>query len=214
MDIKKINYISQALERRKKFFNGCKGSDPYKFMSDLKKSIRFMGLSQDEVFCCLPVTLQEEAFEWFRLEEASFSDFQSFERAFLEHYRVLYFQDRVAKEARLRTQGTEESIQTYLTCLRLIFDKMDPSLPLDRQLDKAVKNLTPTYLLQINRKDVRSYENLLSLGKQLEVKTLNIKQYKDPPPLPPWPFFQIRLIILRLRRNLKNTIKNSHQEEK
>lgn len=133
-----------------------------------------MGLTQDEIFCCLPVVLQQEAFEWFRLKESKFVNFKSFKTQFLEPYRVPYFQDRLAEEARLRTQGKNKPIQSYVTCLRLIFEKLDPKLPLDRQLDRAVQNLNPTYALQINRKEVKIFEDLLTLGKQVEVKLHNI----------------------------------------
>ena len=182
VDVKRISYISTALEKKKKFFTGRAGSDPYKFMADLEESIRFLGLSEDEIFCCLPAVLQNEALEWFRLEESNLKNFQNFKRLFLEHYSVPYFQDRIVEELRLRTQGKHESIQAYVTCLRLLFNKMDPPLPLERQLDKAVQNLNPTYAFQINRRDVNSFSDLLTLGKQVEVKLLNIHQYREPPP--------------------------------
>lgn len=152
VDVKRISHISQAFERKKTFFTGRAGSDPHKFMAYLEECARFMGLSDDELFCCLPVVLQNEALEWYGLEEKGFVDFAQFKDQFLEHYRVPYFQDRLAEEARLRTQGKDESIQVYVTCLRLIFEKLDPKLPLDRQLDRAVQNLNPKYALQINRK--------------------------------------------------------------
>lgn len=151
-------------------------------MAYLEECARFMGLSDDELFCCLPVVLQNEALEWYRLEEKGFVDFAQFKDQFLEHYRVPYFQDRLAEEARLRTQGKDESIQAYVTCLRLIFEKLDPKLPLDRQLDRAVQNLNPKYALQINRKEVKTYEDLLILGKQVEIKLHNIAKYAEPPP--------------------------------
>ena len=182
VDIKRISHISQALERRKNFFSGRPGSDPHKFMAHLEESARFMGLSEDEIFCCLPVVLQHEALEWYRLEENGLQNFQQFKTRFLEHHKVPYFQDRLAEEARLRTQGKDESIQAYVTCLRLIFEQLRPKLPLDRQLDRAVQNLNPKYALQINRQEVNSFEDLLILGKQVEVKLHNISHYNEPPP--------------------------------
>lgn len=142
-----------------------------------------MDLSDHELFCCLPVVLQLEALEWYRLEENGFEDFAKFREQFLEHYRLPYFQDRLAEEARLRRQGKDESIQAYVMCLRLIFEKLDSKLPLDRYLDGAVQNLNPKYALQINRKEVKTYEDLLTLGKQVEIKLHNIAKYAEP--LPP-----------------------------
>lgn len=85
------------------------------------------------------------------------------------------------EELRNRTQGTTETILSYVTGLRIIFDKMSPCPDLSRQLDKACQNLNPTYAVQINRKDVSTFEDLLDLGKQVEIKMLNMQNYKEPP---------------------------------
>ena len=54
-------------------------------------------------------------------------------------------------------------------------------MPLIAHLDQAVQNLHPTYAFQINRREINSFQDLLSIGKQVEVKLLNMKQYKEPP---------------------------------
>lgn len=104
VDVKRISHISQALKRKKNFFSGRAVSDPHKFMSYLEKCARFMGLSEDGIFCCLPVVLQHDALEWYSLEENKFENFQQFKKQFLVHYKVPYFQDRLAEKARLWTQ--------------------------------------------------------------------------------------------------------------
>ena len=106
-------------------------------MAYLEECSRYMGLTEDEVFCCLPVVLQHEALDWYRLEENKFVNFGLFKQQFSKHYKVSYFQDRLA---RLRTQGKNEPIQAYVTCLRLIFEKLKRNLPTDTQLDRAVQN--------------------------------------------------------------------------
>lgn len=86
VDVKRITYISCALEKKKTFFNGRKGSDPVRFLKYLEETARFMGLSEDEIFCCLPTVLTSEALEWFRLEEQHISGFEMFKKEFLNHY--------------------------------------------------------------------------------------------------------------------------------
>lgn len=93
-----------------------------------------------------------------------------------------YFQDRLAEEARLRIQSKNETIQAYVTCLRLIFEKIEAKLSIDRQLDRAIQNLYPMYSLQIKREEVKSFEDLQTLSKQVEVKLHNIAKYEEPPP--------------------------------
>lgn len=181
IDVKRISYISSSLEKRKIFFSGRQGSDAYRFITYLEETARFMGLTEEELFCCLPIVLTSEALEWFRLEEKKLANFANFKRSFLEHYSIPYYQDRLMEEARNRTQAKSEPILSYITCLRIIFDKMNPHLSLSRQLDIACQNLNPTFSMQINRDRICTFEDLLNAGKQVEIKLLNIRKYKDPP---------------------------------
>lgn len=181
VDVKRISYISSTFEKRKIFFSGKSGSDPERFIRYLEEAGKFMGLSEEELFCTLPVVLTNEALEWFRLEEKHFSSFTMFKSAFLEHYKIPYYQDRLMEEARQRTQALREPITSFLTCIRIIFDKMNPQLSLTRQLDIACQNLNPTFSLQVNRSQIHSFDDLLSAGKQVEVKLINMQKYKEPP---------------------------------
>lgn len=54
VDVKRISYISSTLEKKKNFFNGSPGTDPYRFVKYLDETAKFMGLTIDELFCCLP----------------------------------------------------------------------------------------------------------------------------------------------------------------
>lgn len=182
VDVKRISHISSTLEKRKVFFSGRAGSDPYRFITYLEESARFMGLSDSELFCSLPIVLTNEALEWFRLEERKMVNFAAFKSAFLEHYKIPYYQDRLMEDARKRTQALSESITSFVTCIRIIFDKMSPPLSLSRQLDMACQNLNPTYSMQINRDQISSFEELLNAGKRVEIKLINLKKYKEPPP--------------------------------
>lgn len=182
VDVKRISHISSTFEKRKVFFSGKQGSDPYRFIKYLEESSKFMGLSESELFCSLPIVLTNEALEWFRLEETNLSDFKAFKTAFLEHYRIPYYQDRLMEDARQRTQALSEPITSFITCIRIIFDKMNPKLSLSRQLDMTCQNLNPTYALQINRSQINSFEELLTAGKQVEIKLINVRKYKEPPP--------------------------------
>ena len=140
VDVKRISHISSTFEKRKIFFSGKPGSDPERFITYLEECGRFMGLSERELFCSLPIVLTNEALEWFRLEEKNIQNFTAFKAAFLEHYRIQYYQDRLLEQARQRTQALSESITSFLTCIRIIFDKMNPQLSLARQLDMGCQN--------------------------------------------------------------------------
>ena len=119
-----------------------------------------MGLSKNELFCSLPSKLTNEALEWFRLEEKRLNNFTNFRKAFLEHYKIPYYQERILDEACQRTQALSKSIVSYLTCIRIIFDKLDPPLPISRQLDIACRNLNPEYAMLIDRHLISNFEVL------------------------------------------------------
>ena len=170
VDVKRMSYIASALQKRKIFFSGRANSDAHRFLKYLDETSRFMGLSEDEMFCSLPSVLTHEALEWFRLEEKRLSNFANFRKAFLEHYRIPFYQERLLEEARLRTQALTEPIVSFITCIRIIFDKLEPPLPLSRQLDLTRRNLNPHFAMYIDRYQISSFEDLLEKGKLVENK--------------------------------------------
>lgn len=181
IDPKRMSYISQAIEKRKVFFNGKQGSDPHRFLVYLNECITSMGITQAEVYNCLPVVLHGEALDWFRINKTKLPNFEAFSKALVSNFSVKNYQNKLIYEALARQQGKNEPITTFITNIRLIFNQMEPQLPESRQIDIACNNLNPNYIQQIRRSHIKSFEDLIDEGKDVENNLDKIKNYKGPP---------------------------------
>lgn len=146
IDPKRMSYISQAIEKRKVFFNGKQGSDPHRFLDYLNECSTSMGITDLEIYNCLPVVLHGEALDWFRINKSKMPTFKDFSQALVSNFSVKNYQDKLMYEALARQQGKNEPITTFVTNIRLIFNQMEPRLPESRQIDIACNNLNPSYI--------------------------------------------------------------------
>jgi len=180
VDVREQNSRVTFLEKRKVRFSGTRGEDPCKFLADLEDAAGMMGLTDNEILGILPSVLYKDALEWYRLECAAFFRYTDFTHALVRYYGQINYQERLMEEARSRSQHRDEDIATFITKLRIIFQKFSPPLPLDLQLDIAYANLHPNYAL-ILRFHFNSYEQLCAVGKQVELKALRVRNYRPPP---------------------------------
>lgn len=178
---KRMSYISSALEKRKIFFTGKQGSDPIRFIEYLKECATTMAITDGEIYNSLPVVLHGEALDWFRLNKINFPTLEEFSKALISQFSVKNYQERLMHEAYARQQGKNEPITTFLINIRLIFNQMDPKLPLSRQLDIACNNLNPNFIPYIRRSHINSFDDLTNEGKEIELNLEKMKNYKGAP---------------------------------
>ena len=96
------------------------------------------------------------------------------------------FQQRILQEATARTQGREEPVRDFITCLLSIMKKVDAPLPLAHQLDRLHRNLRPDLQRMVTRGDFDDIDTLLELSVEAELTLEAVKSYQEPPlPLPP-----------------------------
>lgn len=140
-----------------------------------------MGITDLEIYNCLPVVLHGEALDWFRINKSKMPTFKDFSQALVSNFSVKNYQDKLMYEALARQQGKNEPITTFVTNIRLIFNQMEPRLPESRQIDIACNNLNPSYIQQIRRSHIKTFEDLIEEGKDVENNLDKIKNYKGPP---------------------------------
>ena len=91
------------------------------------------------------------------------------------------FQLRLEDEIRNRTQDPGETMSSFVAALRVLFDKLIPSISTEGQLDRAFRNLHPSYSRVIRRNQFNNFQELLQLGQQEEVRKDREKNYRPPP---------------------------------
>ena len=177
IDPKRMSYISQSIEKRKVYFNGKQGSDPHRFLEYLNECLTILGITHSEIYNCLPVVLHGEALDWFRINKSNMNTFEKISKALISNFSVKNYQDKLLYEALARQQGKNEPITTFVTNIRLIFNQMEPKLPHSRQLDITCNNLNPNYIQQIKRSQIKTFEDLIDEGNDVENNLEKIKSY-------------------------------------
>ena len=129
VDVKRVTFITSALEKKKITFSGKPNSDPDRFLLLLNEFKSSIGISDGELFCSITSALSGQALEWFRLNK-SIRTFYEFSMALKRDFRVDNYQDKLLQQAYARRQGKNEPIMSFITSLRSIFVNMDPELPI------------------------------------------------------------------------------------
>lgn len=169
-DSKRMDHIASLLLKQKLTFSGKDGQNPDKFIRDVDSAAKRHEWSDTDLFRLINVMLKDKALDWARMEEDQWKTYSDFVEAFLTQYSVLNIQDRLLMEAFNRKQAKNESIIDFVTKIRLIFQRMVPPLPLNRQIDFAYRNLDPTYMDFISRSRISSWKDLITEGKLIELK--------------------------------------------
>ena len=125
-------------------FKGDRKRDPEGFLANLTRCKETYELNLDEIIKALPSVLDEEAWQWFRREYKFWKSYEGLVEAFQLQYSFEDVQERLRKELEGRTQGSTETISTYLCKVRDLLDQLKPPLTLHEQLDRVYQKLHPS----------------------------------------------------------------------
>lgn len=91
------------------------------------------------------------------------------------------YNDRLLEEIKQRTQGPKESIGLYIATIKLMFDRLTFSVSEALKLKIILKNISPFYQSQLGLVQIKSIEELIDVGRQLEERKEAIEAFVPPP---------------------------------
>ncbi|CAB0027821.1 unnamed protein product [Trichogramma brassicae] len=89
--------------------------------------------------------------------------------------------DKLQDEIRSRTQGADEPIASYLANINALMSRVVPKMAEEQKLQQAYKNLHPWLLIEIKRRQFKTFQELQLLGLEEEARRDSLKRYKPPP---------------------------------
>ena len=92
------------------------------------------------------------------------------------------YQFELRQEIDSRTQGLDEPVADYLTCIRTLLRRLSPPLTEEEQVSYAHRNMLPKLQLTIHRSEIVSVDHLEQLAIQLEKGHRASRSYSPPPP--------------------------------
>lgn len=123
----------------------------------------------------------DRALVWYRANRNKLADWDELCVALREEFQTPDYDERLFDEIRRRTQGPNESIGLYVSIMTNLFSRLSVPIPDRDRVNILSKNLTPFYQSQLGLAEVRSVDELLSLGKKLELRRSYAEKYVPPP---------------------------------
>ena len=175
--------IGEIVRKWQIHFSGAKSQSIDVFLAMLEDCRVLAILTEEKVLSSLLELFTNTDATWYRNEKEKWGTWQDFLTAARRWYGTTKrYQQRLIAEANNRTQGEDEVVRNYITCLIAIVRKISPPPSLEQQLDQLHRNLRPQLQAMVRRTDFRTVEGLLELAVDAEQALENSKTYRPPPP--------------------------------
>ena len=150
-------------------FSGAKSQSIDVFLARLEDFRVLANLTEDEVLSSLSELFTDTAATCYSKEKHKWKCWMDFLSAARRWYGTSRrYQQRWVSEANNRTQGTDEAVRVYITCLVPIMRKLSPPPSTEQQLDLLHRNLKPQIQAMVLRAEVLAVEDLLDLAVEAE----------------------------------------------
>ena len=175
--------IGQIVRRWGYKFAGEPGESIDTFLERVEESWELAKLTEAEMLSALPELFIGVAATWVRSNRSAWSTWEQFTRRIRRWCGVTdHVQQRLAHEVALRTQGPEESVRDYITCLEAMMRRMEPAPSTEFQLATLHRNMKPRLQQLVRRNEFQSIETLLDRAMEAELAVEAEKSFKLPPP--------------------------------
>lgn len=140
-------------------------------------------IEDQELLQLLPFFLTGIAARWYESHQAQWRSFDEFSYACRTRFSDPDFQFELIQENHKRTQGENEPVADYLTCVLTMFDKLSPHLSQSDEISFAYRNLLPRLQLAITRSSIHTIAQLEETAVAAE-KSIRVAKSFRPPPRP------------------------------
>ncbi|XP_024947127.1 uncharacterized protein LOC112495318, partial [Cephus cinctus] len=181
LDTTTMTTAYNAMRKWELKFSGKRGEDIEEFITRVEEGREIIPVSDDDLLRCMPLFLSGVALLWFRDEREYFRDWPDFVSEARARFSDSDFQVALREEIARRTQGKNEPIADYLTCIRAMFRRLDPPWTDQEQVAYAHRNLLPRYQVAISPRDATDMRTLTSIAKCVERTFSLSRQYREPP---------------------------------
>lgn len=122
-----------------------------------------------------------DALIWYRANRKSFSNWEELVVGLREQFQAADYNDRLLSEIKARTQGPKENIGMYVSVMQNLFSRLSIQVPEETRLHMVVKNLHPNYRSALWSMELRTFGELLRVGRKFEASRIAEQGYVPPP---------------------------------
>ena len=162
-------------------FSGARGEDAETFLMRIEEGRDLVPVADEDILRCLPFFLSGIALHWFRGRRDRLSTWAAFKSAWRTRFGDPDFQFALRDEITRRTQGEQESVADYLTCLRAMFDRLSPPWNAAEQISYAFRNMLPRLQIAMRRDEIEDLDALEDIATRIEASHQLAHRYRAPP---------------------------------
>lgn len=162
-------------------FAGTSGEDAEAFLIRIEEGRALIPVTDRDILRCLPFFLSGIALHWFRNGKSRWDTWTDFVTALRGRFGDPDFQFALRDEILRRTQGETEPLADYLTCIRALFDRLNPKWTEEEQLNYAHRNMLPRFQIAIMREDLTNFDAFEQLARRVEKSFRAVQGYRPPP---------------------------------
>ncbi|XP_043285560.1 uncharacterized protein [Venturia canescens] len=162
-------------------FSGKRGDDVETFLTRISEGRALVPVSDVDLIRCIPFFLTGVALQWYRNDKDRWENWSQFASACRLRFGDPDYQYALREEIMRRTQGLEEPVADYLTCLRGLFSRLQPPWDEAQQIQHAHRNLIPRLHVAIQRDDVFDFDSFEHVAVRVEKSFQTSRSYRAPP---------------------------------
>ncbi|KAJ8665816.1 hypothetical protein QAD02_007478 [Eretmocerus hayati] len=151
------------------------------FLASVKECMEAIDLSDAEGLAAMPSILTDRARTWYCTHRRGIATWRDFKQAFRDQYVGHVDHQDLMEELYRRTQGKNEQIAPYLTCIRLIVGHFKHPPSEEEVFNIVIRNLRPEVRRYLETKDVRTLTEIQYHGKKFEKQLEWDARYIAPP---------------------------------
>lgn len=148
--------------------SGAPGDEVDAFIARIEDRRRLVRITDTDLLDCIPLFLSGLAYHWYKIERGKWITWKACTEATLRHFGNPDLQWTLREEIRKRTQGNDEPIATFLTCMRNLFVQAVPCIDEEEQLNIVHRNKFPRSQVAILRSEFFSMEGLETMASRIE----------------------------------------------
>ncbi|XP_060796136.1 uncharacterized protein LOC132898493 [Neoarius graeffei] len=154
-------------------------SDPLLYLEKCHDYLALHPLSDGELLATLRNVLHGTARDWWDVARVEIATWRVFERKFLSAFLSEDYEDELAERVQTHIQRDDETIRDFAYMYRALCKRWKPAIGEQEIIKLILKNINPQFASQLRSNGVKSVDDLVRLGQQLERDKENQRQYEQ-----------------------------------
>ncbi|KAE8748485.1 hypothetical protein FOCC_FOCC004780 [Frankliniella occidentalis] len=160
-------------------YSGSKESSLNSFLIRLEELAESRGVPFTELFYGATEFFTGTALIWYRSVRNQVSSWDELKAYLRREFLPPDYEIALWEEIRARKQGREESVQSFVSCMLGLFERLSEPVSEQAKLDQIMRNLAPWYIENLPLETIISISHLKEAARVLEVKKSLIDRYNN-----------------------------------